>query len=199
MVKFRIALDFDNVLANTSQYVLNKYNQYWGEKVQFEELTEYDLHKTLNATPENIWELFLEAWNDIKSLEPITPYRSRTFYQYCLLNHDLKIVSACGKPIIKEWLDINSFVNDLPIIYSNPGDPKVLDDFDILIDDNPKHVKQMLDLERIGILFHRPWNKYGNDTEQLYNHDNWKFLHSDNFVTIFQFIKMFERINNDQR
>ena len=192
-MKLRIALDFDNVIANTSQRVLDLYNFYYNKTVRFEDLTEYDLHKTLNISPEQVWQLFIEAWKDLDKLKPIDRIQTMTLINHYSNVHDLTIVSACGRPIIQKWLSHHKLrETKIKIVYSNPGDPKLLDDYDILIDDNPEHIQSMLDLNRYGFLFNRPWNERARFT---YNRDTLYYRTID-AKDVMNKIDMIERVNN---
>ena len=161
MVKFRIALDFDNVLANTTQRVLEILKERHNKDYDMDQMTRYELHKIVLLSEAETWECFLSSWDDITKLKPIYHYQMKTLHKYMTLNHNLSIVSSCGKPIIKDWLDHWGYINDNPIIYSEPGVDKNLNEFDILIDDNPYHLEKFHkdDPAHEAILFSRPWNK----------------------------------------
>lgn len=87
----KIALDFDNVLADTMGAWVNRYNWETPRKhLKLEHITQYEfwnLRHIKNITRDDAFEIFHRVWKDYKNLSPM-PYSMAGIFTLSELGYD---------------------------------------------------------------------------------------------------------------
>jgi 5'(3')-deoxyribonucleotidase len=158
--KKRIGLDYDCILANTTEEVVNLYNFYTGENLQLEDITEWDFSKVVpDKYVKLIFDLFYNdrLWNSIKPL-PESQY-------YTTYPENVKIKTDW---LLKQY----PYINEKNIIITHN---KQIIGVDLMIDD---YEKNLINGHFSKILLDYPWNRNINDKEfGIMRAYNWKEIY----------------------
>lgn len=161
--KYKIGIDLDCVLSDTTQQVVNLYNYYTGENLTLEDITEWDFGKIIPPKYKNlIFDLFFndKLWQNIKPLKN----SEDIMFQLCMERmYDIYIITATYPQNAKvkiDWLMKNYPAIDIKniIIAHN----KQMIDVDLLVDD---YEKNLIGGNYSKILLDYPWNRNINDKE----------------------------------
>jgi 5'(3')-deoxyribonucleotidase len=159
MTTTTIYIDFDNVLADTTNAVLQLVNKDLDRLFSVDDIVEYDFHTILGISKKQLWKYFERVWSDIFNLVPIEYNKPQyTIGKLLEMNYDVQVVTGCGKPIVEKWLE-HWYYPKLKVTYVSNGADKVGNKGDILVDDNPKHLDYAANTDRFPIVFDRPWNR----------------------------------------
>ncbi|MBI2449676.1 hypothetical protein HYV49_05260 [Candidatus Pacearchaeota archaeon] len=176
--KITVLFDQDGVLCDLLPSWLSLYNQETGENTKEEEITQFNLYDLVKY-PDKLEEAL--AKKDL--FLNVTPYKDCVQYFKKIIKDkafDVFIVTQVPRCSIyglyekRLWMKkyFKKFSTDRII----SAHRKYLIDGDILIDDNPKHLKDFREHKpgRISIAMDHPYNR---DAECDYRVSNWKALY----------------------
>jgi uncharacterized protein len=156
-----VAIDVDSVLADVMVMWTREYNKRKNAKVNKNEINRWDISKILSVSSEEVYRIFRHIWEfrwkDIPPTEPeigkITTRIHRKGYRISILTkRDRSTVAYVAK-----WLDFYEIYSD-DLLFVYDGTPKAEYPFDILIDDAPVNLVDIV-APKLGILFNQPWNR----------------------------------------
>jgi len=151
----KIALDFDNVLADTCGTTLKLI----GKGHTLDDITKYNFAPIVGLSEKELWSYFLLAWDDITKLEPIDYAHAPTVIKYLQKEgYEIEVLTAVGKEMVSEWLHYWGYPY-MKVNYSGAGKPKQIGKFDMIVDDKPDHCQTFYDMNKLAVIFDRPWNK----------------------------------------
>lgn len=155
-----VAIDVDSVLADVMVTWTNEYNKRRHTKINKSEITVWDIPKILYISAYETSELFNYVWKyrwrEIPPTEPkigtiVKNIHSKGYRISVLTKRDRSSV-----PYVARWLDFHDvYSDDLLFVYD--GTPKAEYPFDILIDDAPTNLIDVVS-PKSAILFNQPWN-----------------------------------------
>lgn len=152
----KILLDFDEVINTMVHHWVNTLNCVYGTSVNFDDVSEWDMHKAFPAlTEDEIYNpLHLQTfWNGVK----IMPGAKEGIQALLTQGHEIYIVTSAHPDTIKwkaKWLQRE--LQEIPwsnVIVSNN---KSLIKGDILVDDG---LHNLYEGSYIKVLFDKPWNR----------------------------------------
>ena len=151
----KIALDFDNVLADTMNVWIKYYNEIYKKSLTKQDIRKWEFWIDLGISETEAFRIFDKVWSDLENL-PLLEKNASVIIKDLATITEIDIVTAV-KAKIKPWLDRNDIIyND--IVY---GYKKIHLDYSIFIDDSPLLAKEV-SIEKICLLYNQPWNQYVN-------------------------------------
>jgi len=165
----KIALDLDGVLADTMKLWLRLWNRRTGQKLSYEDLTEWDFWRNLEISEAEFMEIMNEAWRMWKSLPPTEPNLSEKVSRLKELGR-IDIVTARPRETEKyalRWLDEQGILYD-SYVWIRSSRIKAKLDYDVFIDDSPLIVDGCIMRKKILLLYDRPWNKNVPESRLVY-------------------------------
>ncbi len=164
----RIALDLDGVLADATGSWLRLFNQRFRVTLRRSQINEWDFWKRLNLKQKDFEDIFAEAWHrwqNIRETEENLPEKVDKLRSL----GELDIVTGRSRDTIKyaaEWLS-NKRINFGKIVLVGTYAPKAHLDYDVFIDDSPRHANEAAECGKIGLLYSQPWNKDVSEKDNL--------------------------------
>lgn len=155
-----VAIDVDSVLADVMLVWVDEYSRNSKKSVEKKEITAWDIPTILPITPDEVYTHFSRVWKlrwrEIPPTEPnigeVTRKIHRKGYRISILTKRERPTA----PFVAKWLDYhNVYADELLFIYD--AIPKANYPFDILIDDAPKNLIDVVP-PKSAILFNQPWN-----------------------------------------
>jgi 5'(3')-deoxyribonucleotidase len=155
-----VAIDVDSVLADVMLVWADEYTKRNGKVLTKGDITAWDIPTILPITPDEVYRYFghvwKSRWREIPPTEPnigeVTARIHRKGYRISILTKRERPTA----PYVAKWLDFNKvYADDLLFIYD--AVPKANYPFDILIDDAPKNLVDVV-APKSAILFNQPWN-----------------------------------------
>ena len=163
----KIALDFDNVLAHTTQLwveICNHRNN-GAKMITTRDVESWDFWKNMGLDKEEAFQIFdicWSAWRQIPSLEHEPEQKTK------MLNNlgEVDIVTSV-KPDhsidIRMWLEkFNVHFNEL--VFSKE---KYKLNYDLYIDDSPDNAIEISKAGKICLLYNQPWNREIKESENI--------------------------------
>lgn len=155
-----LAIDLDSVLADTMTIWTAVYNRINKTTITKNEITSWDITKILPITVGEISNIFTYVWTHLwEEIPPSEPDLANIVNRIHKKGYRISILTKRERPTVPyvaNWLNYhNIFSDDLIFIYD--GTPKAAYQFDILLDDAPMNLIDILS-PKIGILFNQPWN-----------------------------------------
>jgi 5'(3')-deoxyribonucleotidase len=148
----RIALDFDNVLADTMNLWIKYYNDIYKKSLTKSDIKKWEFWIDLGIPETEAFKIFDKVWSDLNNL-PLIEKGANIIIKEVATIAEIDVVTAV-KAKIKPWLDWKGIIyND--IIY---GYKKTQLDYSIFIDDSPSLAKELAN-EKICLLYNQPWNR----------------------------------------
>jgi 5'(3')-deoxyribonucleotidase len=148
----RIALDFDNVLADTMNVWIKYYNNIYKKSITKQDIKKWDFWIDLEIPETEAFRIFDKVWSDLERL-PLIEKNAGIVIRELATMTEIDIVTAV-KAKIKPWLDTNGiFYNE--IVY---GYKKTHLNYSIYIDDSPSLAAELSD-EKVCLLYNQPWNQ----------------------------------------
>jgi 5'(3')-deoxyribonucleotidase len=148
----RIALDFDNVLADTMNLWIKYYNNIYKKSLTKSDITKWEFWVDLGIPETEAFKIFDKVWSNLSNL-PLLEKNANIIIKELATIAEIDIVTAV-KAKIKPWLDWKGIIyND--IIY---GYKKTQLDYSIFIDDSPSLAEELAN-EKICLLYNQPWNQ----------------------------------------
>jgi 5'(3')-deoxyribonucleotidase len=162
----KVALDFDNVLADTMTAWINIYNEKYSKRVKKSDIIAWEFWPILKIQKEEADEIFKSVWTNWEELHPIEEDiglmvdRLRT-------SCELDIVTA-AKGHVKEWLRHHG-VNYNKLVYSSN---KTSLDHKVFIDDSPDDALILGINKQVCLLYNQPWNQPHKDKYPFFKHNS---------------------------
>lgn len=148
----KIALDFDNVLADTMNVWIKYYNDIYKKSLTKQDIKRWEFWIDLGIPEAEAFKIFDKVWSDLEKL-PLLEKGAEVIIKQLATIAEIDIVTAV-KTKIKTWLDLNGIVyND--IVY---GYKKTHLEYSIFIDDSPSLAEE-ISKEKICLLYNQPWNQ----------------------------------------
>lgn len=156
-----LSIDFDSVLADTMPVWIKEYNKLRNTNITKGDITHWDIGTVLPLSAIEISALFNYVWqNRWKDIRPSEPGLSEIIRRIHYKGYRISILTKRERPTVAyvaKWLDYHEiYSDDLTFIYD--GTPKAEYYFDILIDDAPSNLIDIIP-PKLGVLFNQPWNK----------------------------------------
>ena len=154
------AIDFDSVLADTMIVWAKEYNKLNHTNITKNQITLWDIGKTLPMLPAEISGMFKNVWKyHWKRVPPTEPMLDEIIKRIHRRGYRISIITRRERSTVAyvaKWLDYHDiYCDDLIFIYDNT--PKAEYPFDILVDDAPINIIDIVS-PKVGILFNQPWN-----------------------------------------
>ena len=155
-----VAIDVDSVLADVMVVWVDEYSRNSKKSVAKKDITAWDIPTILPVTPDDVYKHFTRVWKlrwrEIPPTEPnigeVTRRIHRKGYRISILTKR----ERPSAPFVARWLDHNDvYLDELLFVYD--AVPKANYPFDILIDDAPKNLIDVVP-PKSAILFNQPWN-----------------------------------------
>lgn len=164
----KIAVDFDNVLADTMTSWIDYYNKQYNKYLNKKDITIWEFWKLekIALEREESFKIFHLVWHNWQILPSIEPNigkvvdKLRSFAK-------VDIVTATQGKIIN-WLTYHK-INYNELIKITDSKKAELD-YDIFIDDSPSDALEIGKLKKICLLYDQPWNQ--PDQKSLFSNYN---------------------------
>jgi 5'(3')-deoxyribonucleotidase len=159
-----VAIDVDSVLADVMLVWSDEYSKRNKRSITKKDITAWDIPTILPITPDEVYKYFSHVWKfrwrEIPPTEPVigdvTKKMHRKGYRISILTKRERPTAA----YVAKWLDFHKvYADELLFVYD--GVPKANYPFDVLIDDAPKNLVDVVP-PKSAILFNQPWNKTFN-------------------------------------
>jgi 5'(3')-deoxyribonucleotidase len=156
-----VAIDVDSVLADVIPIWADEYTRRTGTRITKKEFVNWDIPTVLPVTPAQVYNYFSyvwkHRWREIPSTEPDIGAVIKRIHRK---GYRISIITKRERPTVPYvamWLDLhNVYMDELIFIYD--AMPKANYPFDILIDDAPKNLVDII-APKAAILFSQPWNR----------------------------------------
>jgi len=163
----RIAVDIDNVLADTANAVLKGINKKYNTKFTEEDVSSWDHRWDINGTTISYTDELFELYDTFGFLYSIPAYKDGVNAVRNMIHNNHEVFLLTGRmPKYKPMTDLwaNRVYPNITVRYAD-GKEKYSDLFDVLIDDSPREVKNVSRAGKHVLLMDRPWNR---DVPKIY-------------------------------
>jgi 5'(3')-deoxyribonucleotidase len=188
--EMRVALDFDDCLADTSTYILKGLNDHLGTDHEKHHITTYSYEDNLDISSEEFWKVHDELIHASKPQDILPGYALGAVMGHTMDNYELFVLSARSKkfqPKIEEWIQ-HYFPDKFSGIFVTSGksknDAMTLLELDVLVDDSYANIKRLRLINKPGILYDQHHNKHEHHKHRatnwfdvariLYNNPGWE-------------------------
>jgi 5'(3')-deoxyribonucleotidase len=156
-----VAIDVDSVLADVILIWTKEYNKRKRARITKREIVLWDIPKILPVSQNEIYQLFSYIWKyRWKEIPPTEPQIGEITKRIHRKGYRISILTKRERPTVAyvaKWLDFHDiYSDDLLFVYDST--PKAEYPFDILIDDAPKNLIDVIP-PKSAILFNQPWNR----------------------------------------
>jgi 5'(3')-deoxyribonucleotidase len=156
-----VAIDVDSVLADVMLVWADEYNMRRKAKITKDDITEWDIPTILPISPDEVYRYFTHVWKERwREIPPTESDIGSVTKRLHKKGYRISIVTKRERPTVAYvamWLDLQGvYADDLIFVYD--GVPKANYPFDVLIDDAPKNLVDIV-APKSAILFNQPWNK----------------------------------------
>ena len=156
-----VAIDVDSVLADVILIWTKEYNKRKNARITKREIILWDIPKVLPVSQNEIYQLFSYVWKyRWKEIPPTEPQIGEITKRIHRKGYRISILTKRERPTVAyvaKWLDFHDiYSDDLLFVYDST--PKAEYPFDILIDDAPKNLIDVIP-PKSAILFNQPWNR----------------------------------------
>ncbi len=156
-----VAIDVDSVLADVILVWTKEYNRRRHARITKREIIVWDIPKILPVSQNEIYQLFSYVWKyRWKEIPPTEPQIGEITKRLHRKGYRISILTKRERPTVAyvaKWLDFHDvYSDDLLFVYDST--PKAEYPFDILIDDAPKNLIDVIP-PKSAILFNQPWNR----------------------------------------
>lgn len=176
----KIGIDCDDVIANFVQEMLKDRNEKIGTDHKYEDVVTYDLSSCLGTTPEYMTEYLrtLGTTGFFKELPQIADSRMY-MNRMKLAGHDLYIITSrsCAKDTI-DWLDEQKYSYDNVFLTPRKHEVSKALGLDFMIEDNPRHIKDISEQGVHVIVPNHPWNALVKESEYVTKVNDWETINS---------------------
>ena len=149
----KIAVDFDNVLADTTGVWIEYYNRIYNKRINKHDITEYHFWETRNISREEVYRIYHLVWSNWKELPMIEKHCTSIVNEIKRIAEVDVVTSALTD--IKHWLAKNELHFD-KIVYTLQ---KSHLNYDIFIDDSPIEAINIIRNNKMCLLYDQPWNR----------------------------------------
>jgi 5'(3')-deoxyribonucleotidase len=157
----KVALDFDNVLADTTGAWLRHYNKIYSKNTKKSDLYEYYFWNILNISRDEAFKIFYVVWTNWKDL-PLLEKDSIRFVNSIAKIAEVDLVSSALVDM-KDWI-ADKNLNFNKVIYTHE---KSRFGYDIFIEDSPYEALKIIENRKMCLLYDQPWNKGVNASDRL--------------------------------
>jgi 5'(3')-deoxyribonucleotidase len=161
----KVALDFDNVLADTMNAWLNIFNKRYSREIKKSDIIKWKFWPLLKIRRKTAYQIFNLVWENWEELPPIEENIASRVEKLSATSRVDIVTSARGD--VKQWLKFQGIKYNELIYTKQKSNLK----YDFFIDDSPD---EALDLGREGkpcLLYDQPWNQENRETYVFSNHD----------------------------
>ncbi len=156
-----VAIDVDSVLADVMLIWADEYNRRHNTKIAKKDIIRWDIPTVLPITPNQVYRYFSHVWKHRwREIPPTEPGIGDVTKRIHHKGYRISVITKRERPTVPYvamWLDMhNVYTDELLFIYD--AVPKANYPFDILIDDAPKNLIDIVP-PKSAILFNQPWNK----------------------------------------
>ncbi len=156
-----VAIDVDSVLADVMVIWTDEYNKRRNVSINKHDIIKWDIPTVLPITPDEVYNYFSHVWSSRwREIPPTEPNIGAVTDRIHRKGYRISIITKRERPTVPyvaKWLDMHKvFADDLLFIYD--GVPKADYPFDVLIDDAPKNLVDIVK-PKSAILFNQPWNR----------------------------------------
>lgn len=165
-MKNLIAIDVDNVLADSIRTWCRLVKQRLGIRIEFESIISHKLVGCVPLTPTQIFELQDEVWSNWTSLPTTEGDVAGTVDRMRRMGYRVNVVTSGPSrhiSYVKKWLARNQVAYDKFENVSTKRDLLA----DILVDDAPDQIAAFVAPDRRAFLYDRPWNRAVSGREFL--------------------------------
>jgi 5'(3')-deoxyribonucleotidase len=157
----RIALDVDNVLADSMTPFCIKASKHLSRVVTKEEIGCHKIVGSIPMSPSEIFKLQDEVWAEWRALPTTEENLSQKLN--ILTNNGFQILVVTSRPLrsidsVKKWLALKEIHYD-EFHAIGPYKSKSKIEADALVDDAPDQINEFIRTGRIGFLYAQPWNR----------------------------------------
>lgn len=157
----KIALDFDNVLADTTGAWIRCYNKMYNKTLKKSDINEYYFWDSLNISRDEAFKIFSMVWNAWRDL-PLLGKDTVMLVNSIANMAEVDLVSSALVDM-KDWIDDKNLIFN-KVVYTQHKSPL---NYDIFIEDSPYEALKIVDNKRICLLYDQPWNKITNTSDKL--------------------------------
>lgn len=159
-----VAIDVDSVLADVMLIWIDEYNKRNRAQITKEKIANWDIPTILPISADRVYRYFTYIWKHRwREIPPTEPKIAKVIRRIHVKGYRISIITKRERPTapyVAKWLDFHRiYTDDLLFIYD--AVPKANYPFDILIDDAPKNLVDVI-APKSAILFNQPWNKNFN-------------------------------------
>jgi len=154
-----LCVDIDGVTAATVESWLREAGKEYGIHKRKEDITNYDMGKSLGVPSKLVLEIFKKVWADYKEIELVDQHAPEVlsilrnkFYIYIVT------ASVANDESIRSWLELNKISYDKLMHLSNEKE-KLSISGDIFVEDNPSIAIELSRKGKEVILMEQDWNK----------------------------------------
>jgi 5'(3')-deoxyribonucleotidase len=177
VLKFKIAVDVDGVLADHVSPILHRLNSKYGTKLTKEDIIDWNY--PIDDTTIDV-ELEKALFDKDYILKMPVIDGAKDGMLYLCQNHFVLVATSRPKEVEDltfAWVSSNFKFHDFCNTY---GKSKSCLNVDLLIDDNLQNIKDFASSAGVGLLFSQPWNQerssieYLIDVKKVYCCDGWE-------------------------
>ncbi len=171
----RIAVDLDGVLAETMVAFCRILNERHSTKLRVESFVRWSAWEIAGITKDEFFRTLDEAWFDWKR---IPPTEDDLFEKMAQLKKFGEVDIVTGRSMntvsyARAWLRHHSIPHD-SFVRTESTNAKVNLDYDLFIDDSADLMSLLASsLDRYGILYLRPWNRYAPNMPRIFKAKQW--------------------------
>jgi len=157
----RLAIDVDNVLADSIGRWCVKASKHLGLKIHKNQIAS---HKIVGSVPMNAGDIFRlqdEVWREWRNLPTTEPSLTRSISAIRKLSVEVVIVTSRPMRLVacvRDWLAENQIHYD-EFHTIGPKVSKASLCVDALVDDAPEMIESFIAMGRTGFLYSQPWNR----------------------------------------
>ena len=178
MKHLRIAIDFDDTIADQTAILLPLMNWKLGTATKAEEL-EWDFFHRNQITEDAFWQIhdLYDSTYLRRAMPPVDPYAFPVVKELVRKGHKVDIVTRNekrGHDSIRAWLFMHGLDLRVRPIGRGGGDAKARLGYDVFVDDNP----QLADVIRRHpskrlVIYERPWNRKVEVGRNIFRASDW--------------------------
>jgi len=154
----KIAVDFDNVLADTTKLWVFEYNKYYPtKKISIKDVNIWDFYKKpeINLTKDRAFEIFDYCWRHWEFLKTMERNLWHKMEMLSTLGKvDVVTAAVKNKDSIRKWLADKDIQNEL-VFHTEKWKLK----YDYFIDDSPTVADEVRKTDATCLLMDQLWNK----------------------------------------
>ena len=155
-----IAIDVDSVLADVMITWADEYSKHNGTRITKKDIIRWDIPTVLPISAEQVYQYFSHVWKHRwREIPPTEPDIGNITTRIHKKGYRISIITKRERPTapyVAMWLDFHRiYADELLFIYD--AVPKASYPFDVLIDDAPKNLVDIV-APKSAIIFNQPWN-----------------------------------------